>query len=91
MFHAVRLLLIFVMGMSLGAIYFAGLWYTIQRLPDAKKPLNCLLCSFLLRVSFALTGFFLVMNGLWDQMVAVLGGFILTREILVRRLGRNTS
>lgn len=91
MFHTVRLLLIFVLGMSLGAIYFTGLWYTIQRLPDAKKPLNCLLYSFLLRVSFALTGFFLVMNGLWDQLVAVLGGFILTREILVRRLGRNTS
>jgi len=91
MFQTVHLLLIFVIGMALGAIYFAGLWYTIQRLPDAKNPLNCLLGSFLLRVSFALTGLGLVMNGRWDQLIAALGGFILTREILVRRIGRNTS
>jgi F1F0 ATPase subunit 2 len=91
MLQAVHLLLIFVAGMALGAIYFAGLWYTVRRLPDAKRPMNCLLGSFLLRVSVALTGFGLVMNGCWDQLIAVLGGFILTREILVRRLGRNTA
>jgi F1F0 ATPase subunit 2 len=91
MLQAVHLLLIFVAGMALGAIYFAGLWYTVRRLPDAKRPLNCLLCSFLVRVSLAITGFGLVMDGRCDQLIAVLGGFILTREILVRRLGRYTS
>jgi F1F0 ATPase subunit 2 len=91
MAETTRVLLIFVMGMALGAIYFAGLWYTVRRLPDAKRPLNCLLCSFLLRASIALAGFGLVMDGRWDQLIAVLGGFILTREILVRRLGQYTS
>lgn len=88
MFQTIHYLLIFVIGMALGAIYFAGLWHTVQRLPDAKRPLNFLLWSFLVRVSLAITGFGLVMDGRWDQLIAVLGGFILTREILVRRLGR---
>jgi F1F0 ATPase subunit 2 len=89
MFQKVHLLFIFTMGMSLGAVYFAGLWYTVRRLPDAKRPINYLLLSFLMRVSVALAGFGLVMNGQWDQLIAVLGGFFVTREILVRRLGRN--
>jgi F1F0 ATPase subunit 2 len=86
-----RILLIFATGAALGAIYFTGLWYTVQRLPDAGRPLSILLWSFILRTALAITGFGLVMNGRWDQLIAALGGFILTREILVRRIGRNTS
>lgn len=91
MVEAARYLLIFVMGMALGTLYFAGLWHTVRRLPDAGRPLRILFWSFLLRAAVAMTGFFLVMNGRWDQLIAALGGFILAREILVRRLGRNAS
>jgi F1F0 ATPase subunit 2 len=91
MFQTVRFLLVFATGAALGAIYFAGLWHTVQRLPDTRRPLSILLGSFLLRASIALTGFDLVMNDRWDQLIAALGGFILMREILIRRLGRNTS
>jgi F1F0 ATPase subunit 2 len=91
MVETARYLLIFVMGMVLGTLYFAGLWHTVRRLPDAGQPLRILFWSFLLRAAVAMAGFFLVMNGRWDQLIAALGGFILAREILVRRLGRNAS
>lgn len=87
----IRYLIIFATGMLLGAVYFSGLWYTLRRLPDVRHPGITLLRSYLLRVVVVMTGFGLVMNGRSDHLIAALGGFILTREILVRRLGRNSS
>lgn len=89
--QAFRYLLIFMLGTALGTVYFAGLWYTVQRLPDAGAPLTSLLWSYLLRVSMAVAGFGLAMQGGWEELIAALAGFILTREILVRRLGRSIS
>ncbi len=89
--QTLRYLLIFLMGTALGAFYFAGLWHTVRRLPDARAPLICLLGIYLLRVSIAMAGFSLAMDVHWDRLIAVLAGFMLTREILVRRLGRTPS
>jgi F1F0 ATPase subunit 2 len=91
MFPTVHLLLVFTMGMALGAAYFGGLWYTLKRLPDARRPFQGLFCSFLARATVAMTGFGLAMNGGWDHLIAALGGFIVAREIFVRRFGRNAS
>lgn len=87
----IRYLLIFAAGMALGALYFGGLWHTLRRLPDAGRPLSLLLWSFWVRAVLAVMGLALVMDGRWERLVAALAGFILTREILVRRLGRNTA
>ena len=89
--QTLRYLLTFMLGTVLGTVYFAGLWCTVRRLPDARAPLISLLWSYLLRVSLAIAGFGLAMQGGWDQLIAALAGFIVTREILVRRLGRNIS
>jgi F1F0 ATPase subunit 2 len=91
MLQAIHYLLIFATGMALGALYFAGLWHTLRRLPDTGRPGISLLWSYLLRVSVVMAGFGLVANGRWEHWVAVLGGFILAREILVRCLGRNRA
>jgi len=84
----VPLLLSFMTGVLLGTAYFSGLWYTLKRLPDSGRPFASLFWSFGVRASVVLTGFYLVMDGRWDRLLAALLGFILTREILVRRLGR---
>ncbi|MCE5263072.1 MAG: ATP synthase subunit I [Deltaproteobacteria bacterium] len=89
--QTLRYLLIFMLGTALGTVYFAGLWYTVRRLPNRRVPLMSLLWSYLLRVSMAMAGFGLAMQGGWDQLIAALAGFILIREILVRRLGRSIS
>jgi F1F0 ATPase subunit 2 len=86
-----RLVISFVTGIVLGAIYFGGLWQTVRRLPDSGRPFASLFWSFLVRVSLVLAGFYLVMGGQWILLVAALFGFMITREWIVRRLGRRGS
>jgi F1F0 ATPase subunit 2 len=91
MYQWVHVLLSFITGMALGTIYFSGLWSTVKNLQDSERPLALVFWSFMARASIAVTGFYVVMNGRWEQLAAALFGFLLMREILVRRLGRNTS
>jgi F1F0 ATPase subunit 2 len=89
MSQTVFLLVPFGIGVVLGIVYFAGLWHTVKHLPDSTHPSISLIGSFLLRSAFALTGFILLMNGRWEPVSVALLGFLLAREVLVRRLGRN--
>ena len=91
MSQLVHILLSFITGMALGTIYFSGLWRTVKKLPDVGRPYASLLWSFVLRASLVLAGFYMAMGSAWERLAAALLGFILMREILVRRLGRNTS
>ena len=75
--------------MALGFVYFAGLWLTVRNLCDANSPIISLFRSFIIRAAIAMTGFYLIMNGRWDHLISALIGFILIREVLVRRLGRH--
>ena len=75
-------------GIALGGVYLAGRWETVPKLPDAEKPVRRMALSFALRTALALTGFYLVMQGDWQRLAAALVGFLLMREILLRRLGK---
>ncbi len=89
MSHTVFLLVPFGVGGARGVVHFVGLWYTVKHLPDSRRPFASLFGSFLLRISFLMAGFTLLMNGRWETLSAALLGFLLARETLVRRLGRN--
>ncbi len=91
MSEPVRLLIPFITGVLLGILYFTGLWITVRRLPDRGRPFASIFWSFLARASLVVIGFYVVMNGRWEQLVSTLLGFIIAREILIRRLGRRTS
>lgn len=80
-------MLSFLTGIAIGGIYFAGLWETVRRLPDAKKPIRRMALSFALRAAMALAGFWVVLQGGWVGLVAAMAGFLTMREILLRRLG----
>jgi F1F0 ATPase subunit 2 len=75
-------------GMLLGGFYFWGLWYTVRKLPDSPRPFRLVALSFIIRAGAVLTGFYFLMGGWWLQLVAALLGFILIRELSVRRLGQ---
>ncbi len=81
----------FTVGMVLGVVHFAGLWVTLQRLPDLRRPFPVLIGSFLARTTLVLAGFFLVLSKGFGELAAALAGFIMIREILRRRLGGNPS
>ena len=84
---ALSLTLAFLAGLALGLVYFGGLWLTVQRLPTARRPGLLAALSLILRLGFVLGGFYLVMGGRWERLLACLAGFLLMRALLVRRLG----
>jgi F1F0 ATPase subunit 2 len=73
-------------GIVLGVFYFWGLWLTVRLLPKCRWPVPVLMGSFVLRTAAVLGGFFLVMNGRWERVLACLGGFFLARLAIFSRL-----
>lgn len=86
--YGVSLVLIFVAGMALGSFYFAVLWRTVRRLPEASSPARLLLTSLLIRMGIVLPAFYLLMAGRWERIAVALGGFVVMREILTHLWGK---
>jgi F1F0 ATPase subunit 2 len=75
-------------GMALGAFFSVSLWSSVRRLTGPRSPWYLVYGNFVIRMCVVLIGFYLVMAGHWERMVATLLGFVIAREIMVRRLGR---
>lgn len=80
------LILALAAGLALGLFYFGGLWLTVRRLPGARRPTLLFVASFVGRTALTLLGFYLIMDGSWDRMLACLLGVIIARQVLVFRL-----
>lgn len=72
--------------MALGGFYFWALWRSVRKLAD-EQQVRSLLLGYFFRLGVVLAGFFLIMGGHWERLVAALLGFLLMRGILVRRWG----
>lgn len=81
----VHLIVAFVFGLGLGTLYFGGLWLTVRRLPTARWPVFLTLGSLFARLATVMAGFYLVMAGQWERLVACVAGFTLTRFAVVAR------
>jgi F1F0 ATPase subunit 2 len=75
-------------GGLLGAFFFGGLWWTVQKGVASERPALWFLGSLLLRTSVILAGFYSVAQGHWSRLVACLLGFLIARVVLVKRLKR---
>jgi F1F0 ATPase subunit 2 len=75
-------------GALLGAIFFGGLWWTIQKGVASERPALWFLGSLLLRTSVILAGFYFVGQGHWSRLGVCLLGFLIARAIIVKRLTR---
>jgi F1F0 ATPase subunit 2 len=84
----VTLLLAWMAGGVLGALFFGGLWWTVRRVVSAKQPALWIFGSLLLRTSAALAGFYVVSGGHLDRMLLCLLGFVMAR-LLVTRLTKS--
>jgi F1F0 ATPase subunit 2 len=74
-------------GILLGAFFFGGLWWTIRSRSPSQWSGLLFSASFLLRMTVAVTGFYVVSHGEWRKLLACLVGFLLAR-IAVTRLIR---
>jgi len=77
-------------GLSLGVIFFGGLWWTIRKAVSSPRPALWFFASLLLRMSITLAGFYFVSGGRADRLVACLVGFIFAR-LAVMKLTRPAS
>jgi len=84
-------LLTLTIGIAAGTFYFGGLWWTVKKLPDTRRPAWLSLASFLLRAVVVLTIFYVATQGQWDRLLLCLVGFSLARLVLLRRIGLRTD
>ena len=78
------LALALVTGILLGAMFFGGLWWTIQRGVSSTRPALWFFGSLLLRTSIALAGFYFIARGHWERLLVCLLGFVIARLIVTR-------
>ena len=74
-------------GVLLGTFFFGGLWWTIQARSPSQWSGLLFSGSLLLRMTVAVTGFYLVSHGEWRKLVACLAGFLIARIAVTRLIG----
>ena len=82
----VALLPYLVLGGLLGVVHFGGLWWTVRRLAEVKRPALWMGGSFLLRTALVVFAFYWVVRAGWPATVAALAGFIAVRLVFGNRL-----
>ncbi|MBS0205062.1 MAG: ATP synthase subunit I [Planctomycetes bacterium] len=88
--EVVNLLPALVVGVLLGAMFFGGLWWTVQKAVSSKQPALWLLGSQLLRTSITLAGFYWISSRHWERLLVCLVGFVMAR-LVVMRLTQSTE
>ena len=78
-------------GMVLGALYVAALWVAVRRLVQARRPVLGLFAGAALRLGPLFGGFYLVMDGRSERLVACLVGFLVVRVAATRWAGAGAA
>ncbi|MCB9340406.1 MAG: ATP synthase subunit I [Lewinellaceae bacterium] len=78
------LILALLAGALLGAFFFGGLWWTVQKGLTAQNPALWFLGSMLVRTGVTLVGFYFVSDGRWERMVACLLGFLAAKFVVLK-------
>lgn len=78
---AIELLWPFAAGAIIGAVYFASMRWTVDRLVRARQPMIWLLGGATVRIALVLPLFYLVMAGEWQRMLVCLLGFVAVRML----------
>ncbi|WP_339673799.1 ATP synthase subunit I [Dasania marina] len=76
-------------GVVLGGFFFGGLWWTVQKAVASEHAAFWFLGSLMLRTAVVLLGFYFLMAGGWQHMLAALLGLFVAR-LIVMRLTRAT-
>ena len=92
-------MLMFVAGGLLAALYLAGLWLTVQYIHRPHHPHNerpkaglWLTISLVLRLLLLLVALYLILgDGQWRHLLAALAGFMTLRQLVTRRVQRQVA
>jgi F1F0 ATPase subunit 2 len=73
-----------VVGLLTGAVFFGGLWWTVQKGVSIQRPALWFLASLLLRSGVTLAGFYFIARGHWETLLVCLLGFVIARLTVTR-------
>lgn len=79
-------ILSFLAGALLGAIFFGGLWWTVQKITGSGSPYLLSVVSFVVRTAIILTGFYFLLTAGWPYLLSALLGFLAVRTVLAYKL-----
>ena len=85
MIETMNLALALVAGfLMLGAFFFGGLWWTVQKGVTSQNPAFWFFGSLMLRTGLTLAGVYFISQGHWSRLAVCLLGFVIARVIAVR-------
>ncbi len=82
----IQLIIQCVAGTIIGALYFGGLWLTLNKLTEKKRWGLWLGVSFLVRTTLAVTAFWFLGAGDWRRLLALATGFTIVRFLSVKQI-----
>jgi F1F0 ATPase subunit 2 len=85
--YALDLTISWAVGLGLGWLFFAGLWWTVRRLPKSRHPVLLSVGSLVVRTAGVVAGLICISSKHWSCLVAALVGILLMRAITVRCWG----
>ena len=74
----------FVAGLALGAVFFLGLWATVQRVNSSRSSGALVAVSFVLRFALVAGGLYLVVRGGSWPLIGSLFGILAARVLVTR-------
>jgi F1F0 ATPase subunit 2 len=83
MHETLSLVLALVTGVLLGAVFFGGLWWTVQKVVSSNRSTLWFFVSLLMRTSILLAGFYFIAHGHWERLLMCLLGFVVARPIVM--------
>ncbi len=84
MHELLMLLPLLLVGAALGAIFFGGLWWTVQWAMASRWVALWFFGSMLLRTALVLAGFYYACGSEWPRWLAALLGFVVARLVVTR-------
>lgn len=83
------LILMFVIGAILGALYLGSLWFSVQRMRRGRYPALWLVSSLAVRMLVLGFAFYFILGeGHWERLLMALAGFVTLRTLILRRVRR---
>lgn len=78
----------FLIGISLGLVFFGGLYWTVQKLSDVKHPSLLMSASLLFRMAVLLAVLYYVSKGGYQGVLFAMAGMLLVRIVMTFRVKR---
>jgi F1F0 ATPase subunit 2 len=78
------ILLVFVAGLFFGTIFFGGLWWTVKKGVQSKRPALWFVSSFIIRMVVTVLGFYFVSDKHFERILICLLGFLVARFVITR-------